>query len=498
MAFPLLSAIWLAPLLAALAVLAQSNPKTIRLTALAGALAAMGLVLVLALGCFDVSRAGSYQLSERLDLLRQAGGLNLSYRLGVDGMSLVLLLLTGIIITTGVLVSWNVTHRAREFFFLLLLLVSGVFGVFMATELFTFFVFYEIAVLPMYLLIGIWGTGPKEYSAMKLTLMLMGGSALVMLGMLALYWQSGGQSFGLEDLAKADFSVGFQRLWFPLLFIGFGVLAAMWPLHTWSPDGHASAPTAVSMLHAGVLMKLGAYGCLRVGLGLLPQGAMFWSPAIAALVLVGVIYGAIGAAAQKDLKYVTAYSSVSHMGLVLLGLATLQPLGVDGAVLQMFAHGIMTGLFFGLIGSVYGRTHTRDITKMGGLAKVMPFLAGAWVLAGMAGLGLPGLAGFVSELLVFLGAFNSGPWMKVLAVLAASSVVFTAFFVLRVVQRTFFGPMRDSHFEGLDDAHWNEKLALGILAGVLVAFGLFPQPLLRLIDPSVLPILQRMLPGGHL
>jgi NADH-quinone oxidoreductase subunit M len=333
---------------------------------------------------------------------------------------------------------------------------------------------------------------------MKLTLMLMGGSALVMLGMLALYWQSGGQSFGLEDLAKADFSVGFQRLWFPLLFIGFGVLAAMWPLHTWSPDGHASAPTAVSMLHAGVLMKLGAYGCLRVGLGLLPQGAMFWSPAIAALVLVGVIYGAIGAAAQKDLKYVTAYSSVSHMGLVLLGLATLQPLGVDGAVLQMFAHGIMTGLFFGLIGSVYGRTHTRDITKMGGLAKVMPFLAGAWVLAGMAGLGLPGLAGFVSELLVFLGAFNSGPWMKVLAVLAASSVVFTAFFVLRVVQRTFFGPMRDSHFEGLDDAHWNEKLALGILAGVLVAFGLFPQPLLRLIDPSVLPILQRMLPGGHL
>jgi NADH-quinone oxidoreductase subunit M len=493
---PILSAIWLTPFLSGLALMLFVPGRAtavVKWVALAASGASLLMVAAL-LFSFDYGHAGAPQFGERFMMIPELG---VEYRLGVDGMSLVMLILNAVILFTGVLASWGVEKRAKEFFILLLLLGGGVFGVFTSFNLYVFFVLYEVAVLPMYLLIGIWGTGPKEYSAMKLTLMLMGGSAFLLLGLLALYYGSTPHSldlFALNAAAQAgQFSDAFQKLWFPVLFLGFGVLAALWPLHTWSPDGHASAPTAVSMLHAGVLMKLGAYGCLRVAIFLLPAGAHFWAPTLAVLCLVNVVYGSIGAASQTDLKYVTAYSSVSHMGIVLLGLATMDTLGLNGAVLQMFAHGIMTGTFFALIGMTYGRTHTRIMSKLGGLAQVMPFLAAAYVIAGMAGLGLPGLASFPAELLVFLGAyFAQGVFFKVVAVIAATSIVFTSLYVLRVLQKTFYGPITDEHYKELTDATLVEKIPIVILITVMLVVGFYPYPVIRLIDASVAPIAQTL------
>jgi NADH-quinone oxidoreductase subunit M len=493
---PILSAIWLIPFLSGLGLMLLVPGRytaVVKWVALAASGASLLLVAALCFS-FDYGHAGALQFGERFMMIPELG---VEYRLGVDGISLVMLVLNAVILFTGILASWGVEKRAKEFFILLLLLGGGVFGVFTSFNLYVFFVLYEVAVLPMYLLIGIWGTGPKEYSAMKLTLMLMGGSAFLLLGLLALYYGSTPHSldlFALNAAAQAgQFSEGFQKLWFPVLFLGFGVLAALWPLHTWSPDGHASAPTAVSMLHAGVLMKLGAYGCLRVAIFLLPAGAHFWSPTLAVLCLVNVVYGSIGAASQTDLKYVTAYSSVSHMGIVLLGLATLDTLGLNGAVLQMFAHGIMTGTFFALIGMTYGRTHTRIMGKLGGLAQVMPFLAASYVIAGMAGLGLPGLASFPAELLVFLGAyFTQSVFFKVVAVIAVTSIVFTALYVLRVLQKTFYGPITDEHYRGLPDATLVEKIPIVILITVMLVVGFYPYPVIKLIDAGVAPIAQTL------
>ena len=497
----ILSAIWLAPFLTGLAMMLfvpGSNLKAVKWAALLSSGASLILTVLLCFQ-FDYAGGGKAQFVDRLMLVKDLG---VEYNLGVDGTSLVMVILNALILFTGVIASWGVTYRAKEFFVLLLLLGGGVFGVFTSFNLYIFFVLYEVAVLPMYLLIGVWGTGPKEYSAMKLTLMLMGGSAFLLLGILALYF--GGVDpithahtldiWALNGMAKAgQFSLPFQKLWFPVLFLGFGSLAALFPLHTWSPDGHASAPTAVSMLHAGVLMKLGAYGCLRVAIFLLPQGAQYWSHALAVLCLVNVVYGSIGAANQTDLKYVTAYSSVSHMGLVLLGLATMGAMGTNGAVLQMFAHGIMTGTFFALIGMTYGRTHTRIMSKMGGLAKIMPFLAVCYVIAGMAGLGLPGLASFPAELLVFQGAwFKDDAFMKWVSVISITSIVFTAVYVLRVIQKTFYGPVTDSHYEELTDASFVEKLPLVILILVMLGVGLYPYPVLKTIDGSVVVIMKQL------
>ena len=300
----------------------------------------------------------------------------------------------------GAFASWTVTNRAKEFYILLLVLVSGVFGVFVAQDLFFFFLFYEIAVLPMYLLIGIWGTGPKEYSAMKLTLYLLVGSAFMLVGILGMYFSArtpGGMplhTFDLVTLSSASYAATFQRVAFFLLYIGFGILAGIWPLHTWSPDGHASAPTAVSMLHAGVLMKLGAYGLLRVGYGALPLGAHYWAWLVGGIAVINIAYGAYVAMGQKDLKYVIAYSSVSHMGVVMLGLAAYNEIAITGSVMQMVSHGIMTGLFFALVGLVYEKAHTRDITAMGGFATRMPGIAIAFTIGGLASFGLPGTSGF--------------------------------------------------------------------------------------------------------
>jgi NADH-quinone oxidoreductase subunit M len=373
--------------------------------------------------------------------------------------------------------------------------------VFLSFDLFLFLMFYELAVLPMYLLIGVWGTGPKEYSAMKLTLMLLVGSAFVLVGILALYHASGLHTFDLQQLAGAHFSSDFQRWVFPMIFVGFGVIGALYPLHTWSPDGHSSAPTAVSMLHAGVLMKLGGYGALRVAVYLLPEGAKMWGLFFMALTTINILYGAFGAIMQKDLKYFIAYSSVSHCGFVLFGVAALNLIAFKGAVIQMFSHGIMTGLFFALTGMVYGRTHTRIIPEMGGLARVMPWLATAFYVAGLASLGLPGLSGFIAESHVFLGGFFGNPWMNVLAtrtltIVATLSIVVTAVYVLRGLAQVFQGPITNPHFEKLTDADLSEKIATGLLMATLFFVGLMPWFFINLVESSLMPIVNRLHASG--
>ena len=481
MNFPLLSVIWLLPLAAVIIIMLIPKEKDFLVKYVSLAFTSVSFILSIYLFFSYDFKAGGLQFIERAPWIPVIG---INYFMGVNGINVTLVLLTGIIIVAGILASWRVTVRPKEFFILLLTLVTGVFGVFMTYNLFVFFLFYEIAVLPMYLLIGIWGTGPKEYSAMKLTLYLLVGSALILAGLLGLYFEAGLHTFDYDLIEKVKFSLTFQKIFFPILFVGFGILAALWPFHTWSPDGHASAPTAVSMLHAGVLMKLGAYGCLVIAVTLLPDGAKFWLPVVALMTLVNIVYGAMGALAQKDLKYIVAYSSVSHMGIVLLGIASMNSTAINGAVLQMFSHGIMTGLFFGLVGMIYGRTHTRFITEMNGLAGKMPVLAVFFILTGLCSLGLPGLSGFVAELLVFIGAFKTYP---VITVICITGIVITAFYVLRAVQMMFYGKF-SCHEEHLTDANRIEVMSLSLLMLFIVAVGFYPYYMMKVIHSAVLPI----------
>lgn len=423
--------------------------------------------------------------------------LNIQWKFGVDGISVAMILLTSIVTFAGVFVSWQVELLRKEFFISLILLAAGVYGVFISLDLFTMFLFYEVAVIPMYLLIGIWGTGPKEYSAMKLTLMLMGGSALLLVGILGIYFNSaspdGKLTFDLLEIASLGIPVSAQMIFFPFTFIGFGVLGALFPFHTWSPDGHASAPTAVSMLHAGVLMKLGGYGCFRVAIFLMPDAAHSLAWIFIILTAISVVYGAFGAIWQKDLKYINAYSSVSHCGLVLFALLMMNETATTGAVLQMISHGLMTALFFALIGMIYGRTHTRMIHEMGGLMKVMPFISVLYVIAGLASLGLPGLSGFVAEMTIFVGSFqHADTFNRVATILACSSIVITAVYILRVVGVLLLGPVKNEHFFELKDATWFEKLGGVTLLIAIAAIGMAPLWLSDLIREPLVAIFQTL------
>ena len=405
--------------------------------------------------------------------------LNIHYSVGVDGISVAMLLLSSIIVFTGVFASWKMSPLPREFFAWYSLLSIGVFGFFISTDLFTMFLFYEVALIPMYLLIGVWGTGRKEYSAMKLTLMLMGGSALLLVGILGIYFHSapeGGQlSMNILEISKNTIPMSAQHLFFPLTFVGFGVLGAMFPFHTWSPDGHASAPTAVSMLHAGVLMKLGGYGCFRVAIYLMPEAANELAWIFLILTGISVVYGAFSAIKQTDLKYINAYSSVSHCGLVLFAILMLNQTAMTGAVLQMLSHGLMTALFFALIGMIYGRTHTRDIREMGGLMKIMPFLSVCFVIAGLASLGLPGLSGFVAEMTVFVGSFeHTDTFHRVFTIVACSSIVITAVYILRMVGKVFYGTVQNKAHLALTDAIWFERLSVIVLIVAIAGLGMAP------------------------
>lgn len=424
--------------------------------------------------------------------------LNIHYSVGVDGISVTMLLLTAIIVFAGVFASWKIEPLSKEFFLWLTLLSIGVYGFFISIDLFTMFMFYEVALIPMYLLIGVWGSGKKNYSAMKLTLMLMGGSALLMLGILGIYYHSapeGGQlTMNILEIAKNNaIPHEWQYFLFPLTFVGFGILGAMFPFHTWSPDGHASAPTAVSMLHAGVLMKLGGYGCFRVAIYLMPFAAQELSWIFLILTGISVVYGAFSACVQTDLKYINAYSSVSHCGLVLFAILMLNNTAMTGAVMQMLSHGLMTALFFALIGMIYGRTHTRDIREMGGLMQIMPFLSVCYVIAGLASLGLPSLSGFVAEMTIFVGSFqHTDMFHRVFTIVACCSIVITAVYILRVVGKLLYGAVQNEHHRELTDATWWERLSAVTLIICVAGIGCFPGWVSNLISNSLNAIVERL------
>ncbi len=492
MQFPVLSVIVFTPIVAGvLMLLIPGERKTeIRVTALAAAAFTLLLSLIVYIG-YDIP-TGGYQLIEKYDWLP---GLGISYHVGVDGMSAPLVLLTGVVMFTGVLISWGIDDRPREFFAFLYILATGVFGVFVALDLFMLFFFYEIAVFPMFLLIAIWGwKETREYAAMKLTLYLFIGSVASLLGALAMYFASGLNSFDMLLLEQANFSFEFQQIWFVPVFLGFAVLGGLFPFHNWSPDGHVAAPTAVSMFHAGVLMKLGAFAALRVGIMLLPQGAEYWMPWVIFLALINVVYGAFIAFVQTDLKYVIGFSSVSHMGLVMLGFATLTPEGFLGSGLQMFSHGVMTALFFAVVGMVYDRAHTREISKLGGLAKKMPWVAVAFIVGGLVSMGMPGFSGFVAEFPIFMGVWNHDNRLilfePLIAIIAVVSIVITAAYILRIIGRVFFGKLPEEFEEEVGDVTVLDKVAIVFLCVLMIGLGVYPPVMVPLVSSGVENILR--------
>jgi NADH-quinone oxidoreductase subunit M len=444
-----------------------------------------GITLALSLVLFftyDQSRGG-LQFVERLIWVESMG---ITYFNAADGFNLPNLLLTGIVFFTGVLTMWQMQTRVKEFYALYFLMVSGVFGLFMSMDLFFIFVWFDVSLFPMYLLIAVWGTTRKEYGAMKLTLYLLAGSALILPAIVFLFVKSGLNSFDIVALMEpGTFTADQQKFAFIFLFLGFGILAAVWPFHTWSPIGHVAAPHAVSMVHAGVLMKIGAFGVLRVAIFLCPQGWQYWSPLMATLAVIGIVYGALVGLRQTDLKYVIGYSSVSHMGIVGLGLSLVTADGLNGAVFQMFAHGVMTALFFSSVGYIYDKTHTKMIGELGGISRIMPVASTYFIVAAMASMGVPCLASFWGELVVFISAFKVYPLRGAAAIAA---LVISALFMLRVVQKTFYGP-KNAQYEKLPDVSFGLGVPRMILVAVLVFFGLFPSLLFDLIETASIPFI---------
>jgi NADH-quinone oxidoreductase subunit M len=490
---------------AGMMLLPGSRPQLARVTALLTAIA--GLVIAL-LGIVQYTPAQEISTITKLDWIPNLG---ISFHFALDGISLVLVLLTGIAAVCGILFSWNIEHRAKEFFAFYLALIGGVYGVFLSFDLFLLFVFYEIAIIPKYFLIAIWGSTNREYGAMKLALYSFVGSGMVLVGLIATYVVAGANTFDLLELAQFPFPETFQTWAFPLVFVGFAILAGLWPFHTWAPTGHVAAPTAASMLLAGVVMKLGAYGALRVAMTLFPLGLDAWRNVIAVLAVIGIVYGALVALVQKDFKFVIGYSSVSHMGFVLLGMMTLSQIGLSGAVLQMFSHGIIAGLLFAVVGRmVYERAHTRELSALQGmnLSKAIPFAAVTFVIASVASMGLPGFSGFIAELQVIVGAWKTFP---VLAMIAGAGIIIGVAYTLRALVKSFFSDAvgmsstsshskieNENAVERIPTITIPEKLGAAILILTTFVIGIYPQLLLNVIMPSLnSPLMQPLWKGGQ-
>lgn len=493
----ILSLFVLVPVLTILALFATKGLKQARIVTMLGSMVQLGMAVNLIFAYFRERAINTDIMIFTRDIV-WFKSFNIHYAIGVDGISVALLMLTSIVVLAGVFISWKMKDLPKEFFVSLLVLSSGVYGFFISIDLFTMFLFYEVAVIPMYLLIGIWGSGPKEYSAMKLTLMLMGASAVLLVGILGIYFNSnadgGALTFNILEIAKVNIPFEAQKLFFPLTFLGFAVLGALFPFHTWSPDGHASAPTAVSMLHAGVLMKLGGYGIFRVAMFLLPEGAIEWSWVFIILSATGVIYGAFSALRQTDLKYINAYASVSHLGMVMFALLMLNKTGWNGAILQSLSHGFMTALVFALIGMIYERTHTRDITRLGGLLKVIPFISVSFVVVGLAYLGLPGFSGFVAEMNIFVGAFqNDDMFTRVATIIVVSAIVVTAVFLLRVIGIMLMGTVKNPEFLKLPTVTWYERTGIILLFIPIIGIGIAPLWLSDMILESLEPFIRGVL-----
>ncbi|MCW5908157.1 MAG: NADH-quinone oxidoreductase subunit M [Chitinophagales bacterium] len=510
-----LSLLILLPILTALAVLLMRDTKQVRVIALMGSVLQLALVGWLTLAYVNARNAGvaeQFLFEQRMSWFN---AFNIQYYAGVDGISVAMIMMTALVVVAGVLVSWKVEKLTKEFFFLLLFLSAGAYGFFVSLDLFMMFFFLELAVIPKFLLIAIWGSGRKEYSANKLALMLMGGSALVFVGLLAVYFYNGSPTFDLVALSKAHLPVEVQSKFFPFLFLGFGVFGALFPFHTWVPDGHSSAPTAASMFLAGISMKLGGYGCLRVATYLMPEGAVEYQSVIILLSAVAILYGAFATLMQTDLKYINAYSSVSHCGFVLLGIGMLTKTAITGAVMQMVSHGLMTALFFAAIGMLYERTHTRMVAQMGGLLKLTPFIGTVFFIAGLCSLGLPGFSGFAAEMTVFMGAWqNPNFWYRAATIAACASIVVTAVYILRALGKVMWGELHvgspksevGSETAGITsdlgprtsdvafgDAEWNEKLAAVILIAGVVVMGVAPILIQNLLSPASEEVMKNVL-----
>lgn len=461
----------------------RDNPRATRAVAFGTALAGLMCALI---GAVQFKPENGIEV---ITNVRWIPALGIDFSLAADGISVTLVLLTGIAAVAGVLFSWNVEHRTNEFFAFFFALIGGVYGVFLSLDLFLLFAFYEIAIVPKYFLIAIWGSTRRDYAAMKLALYSFIGSGMVLIGMLAAYAVSNLATFDLQALAQHSFAPEFQRWAFPLVFVGFAILAGMWPFHTWAPTGHSAAPTAASMLLAGVVMKLGAYGCLRVAMTLFPEGLKMWQHELAALAVTGIVYGALVALVQKDFKFVIGYSSVSHMGFVLLGLVTLNEIGWSGAVLQMFSHGVIAGLLFAVVGRmVYDRAHTRELDALEGmgLARKLPFAAVTFVIAGFASMGMPGFSGFIAELQVLIGAWQAFPK---LAVIAGVGIIVGVVYTLKTTAQVFLSDKpapAEAHDHGhpLEPITVPERLGAALLIFCTVLVGLYPRLLLDLIVPS--------------
>jgi NADH-quinone oxidoreductase subunit M len=490
-----LSLLILIPLLISIAILLGKHLKHVKWICFIGATVQLVLSFFLLYKYWDERSIGNISAFLFEKNYAWFAPLNINFHTGVDGISIAMILLTAFVVLAGILVSWREEQMSKEFFFLLTFLSLGAYGFFISLDLFTLFFFLEVAVIPKFLLIGIWGSGKKEYSAMKLALMLMAGSALVFVGIIGLYFNTdiggGKYTFDLIEISQIRIPLEAQMLFFPFVFIGFGIFTAIFPFHTWVPDGHSSAPTAASMFLAGISMKLGGYGCLRVATYLMPEAAHEYSTVIILLATIAIIYGAFATMMQKDLKYINAYSSVSHCGFVLLGIGMLTQTAITGAVLQMVSHGLMTALFFAAIGMIYHRTHSRMVSQLGGLMKIMPFISTVFVIAGLCSLGLPGFSGFVAEVTVFMGSWeNPDAFYRTATILACASIVVTSVYILRAVGQTVMGPIKnDTHLQ-LSDASWNEKFAAVILIVGIVAIGVAPFWLNDLITPGTETIMQ--------
>jgi len=512
MNFPVLTTILLAPIIGALISVFIPKEKSNAIKAVAGITTFISLALSIFVYYIYYTQnlaVGGFAFMEDIPFITDLG---VVYSLGVDGLSLPLLLLTNVIGFSAVFSrSWSIEKRAKEFYILLLILIAGVMGTFIARDLFIFFLFYEVVVIPIYIMVIIWGSGSKtkdvnkEYAGMKLTIYLLIGSAFLLAGLIWMYVLAGNMlgtpTFDIEKLATLNFSRNLQIAIFGLMALGFTSLISMFPFHSWSPDGYAGAPTAVSMIHAGVLKKIGGYGLIRIGIFIFPLGAKFWAPLIAILAVCNVLYAAFISLAQKDMKYVVGYSSVSHMGFVLIGIASLNVIGLNGAVANMFAHGVMAALFFSVVGYIYAETKTRHIPDLGGIAHQMPRLAGVFLVATMASAGLPGLITFVPEFTVFMGAFSE-PAIRIPAILALTGIIIGAVYVLRMAANVLFGP-RKTEWDGKMDIKGSYMIPVIVLVAFTVIFGLFPSLLMDMVNSGITPIAERLVEvssqiGGNL
>jgi NADH-quinone oxidoreductase subunit M len=516
MEFPFLSIIALSPIFFAILILMlpKDRGENARMLGLAAMVLGLTLSIYVYVATYQSLPPAGTPWSESLRFLEERAwvpSIGLNYIVGVDGLSATLVLLTAIVGLGGVLISWGIDDRPREFYAFFMLLVAGVHGVFVAVDGFLLFFFYELAVLPMYVMIVVWGWKERrEYAAMKLTLYLLIGSFVSFIAFLVLYFTpvEGGEALRTFDLriwSEAKFAFDIQRIWFMPLFLGFAVLAGLWPFHNWSPDGHVAAPTAVSMIHAGVLMKLGAYASMRVGLQLLPEGAVYWLPFILLLTLINVIYGALIAMRQKDLKYMIGYSSVSHMGLVSMGFAAMVLVGFTGAGIQMVSHGVMTALFFAVVGMIYDRTHTRNMDDLSGMRVALPWTVVAFIIAGLVGMGMPGLSGFLAEFPIFLGVWegrgldltavfglNPSNYYGIVAIVAILGIVITAAYILRAIHSVFFGEYDGEKWHDMRPLRSIDKFTLIMFSVILIVIGLFPMVIAPIVESGMEPVASRL------